>query len=378
MALPSTADLAPTDALTELSLYLRPPGAGVYSVSTGREEIESETVAYLGGTTKPWREHLAALLDLRGRDRVALLAIPSDGGAGIVRGAAWGPQAIRRVFGSAPTFDLGDVFTVPHFIDDEMLSADQRASSQDALYADLPEAERRPLPVSPLTMAERALRLIHHLRPDVRVLILGGDHTVTTAPIRTLLSPDPADNQDCAIVHFDAHTDLLPERLGVRNCFATWAYHANVRLGGGERLLQLGIRASGQGRSQWESRLGVRQVWAEEARSMSPEQLADVVIEHLGRLGTRRLYLSNDIDGTDSYWASACGTPEPGGLEPDQVETVIRRLSEMERVEVLGADIVEVAPGLSLNPEASERTVATAARYARASLELLAADRDRN
>ncbi|MGB1699918.1 MAG: arginase family protein, partial [Nannocystaceae bacterium] len=225
------------------------------------------------------------------------------------------------------------------------------------------------MPVSALSIAARVYRLLAALSPSTKIMLLGGDHSVTWPAMDALLATDPADNADVGIVHFDAHTDLLPERLGVPYCFATWAFHANERLGGGERLLQLGIRASGRGRAHWEPTLGVRQVWADEARAMSPDALATLVVEHLHGRGLRRIYLSNDLDGTDIHWAAACGTPEPDGLHPDQVDAVIRALGG--EFEVFGADLVELAPGLSLHEERAARSVETAVRYTRESLQLL-------
>ena len=109
--------------------------------------------------------------------------------------------------------------------------------------------------------------------------------------------------------------------------------------------------------------------WADEARAQSPAWLANEVVTHLEAHGCHRVYVTNDIDGTDAHWAGACGTPEPNGLSPEAVLAVYDAIRSGP-FEVLGADLVEVAPGLSLDPEASARTVATAARYARASLAL--------
>ena len=365
------ATLDPAAALDELACYLRPPGQGIHSVSTGKAGLEAQTRAYLGPSWdpgQPWRARLDAVLDAK----VAILAIPSDTGAGIVRGAARGPEAIRaalgREFGQAPVLDLGDVFSIPQLLDEAMLSAEQRRRSQDALWPELTEARRRALPVSPLGMAERARRLLAAVAPRLRVMMIGGDHTVTWPVIAPLLEGPPSSISELGVVHFDAHTDLLPERLGVTYCFATWAYHVNAALvanagpdAPSERLIQLGIRASGKPRAHWEQSFGVRQVWADEARSLTPEALAALVVEHLRGRGVKRVYISNDIDGTDALFAAACGTPEPDGLSPDQVCAVISAVGAA--FEVIGADLVELAPGLSLDAEAADLSVRTASRY---------------
>lgn len=368
--LPEPASLDLEGLLDELALYLRPPGQGIHTVSTGRSEVRKKTQSYMGLGWNPehsWREHLRGIASAK----VGMLAIPCDTGAGIVRGCARGPEAIREALGQAPCFELGDVFCVPHFLDEEMLSDAQRQRSQAVLYPEVPEAQRKAMPVSPLGMATRVYQLLAAAAPQLKVMMLGGDHSVTWAPMDALLSTTPADNADVGVVHFDAHTDLLAERLGVRICFATWAYHANQRLGGGQRMIQLGIRASGHDRGHWEKQEDLRQIWPDEAKELGAQGLAQAVLDHLRRKGLKRIYVTNDIDGTDAYWAGACGTPEGNGLHPDQVAAVIEALSATPDLEIIGADLVELAPALGVDAQATQRSIDTAARYTRISVDLL-------
>ena len=79
--------------------------------------------------------------------------------------------------------------------------------------------------------------------------------------------------------------------------------------------------------------------------------------------GVRGVYFSNDIDGTDEAWADATGTPEPGGLTPDFVVELIRRLGR--DIGLIGGDVMEVAPMLRPRADSGERTVALAVRYLR-------------
>ena len=83
--------------------------------------------------------------------------------------------------------------------------------------------------------------------------------------------------------------------------------------------------------------------------------------------GVTGVYFSNDIDGTDDAWADATGTPEPGGLTPDFVVELIRRLGR--DVGLIGGDVVEVAPPLGPTPESTKRTVALAVRYLRETID---------
>lgn len=365
--------------LQELSLYLRPPGQGLYAVSSGKAALRNFTNRYLGLSPQSqkstahdfWVQHLQKLQALRGRDAVVILAIPSDAGAGIMRGANHGPKAIREKLKRAPVFDVGDVITVPHFISDDMLSRVQIHKTQDALYQAVPLAKRRVLPVSPLDIAERVCDILYALNSQIRILLLGGDHTVSLAPVRALHKHLAKSQRPLGILHFDAHTDLLSERMGVAHCFATWAYHANVLIGGQERLLQVGIRKSARDQKYWEAHCCVKQIWSGEALSKSPKELAKTVVAHFKKVGVKSLYVSNDLDGTDARFAAACGTPEPGGLTRAHVLTILKEVKALG-IPIVGADVVELAPGLSLSRKLSEITIATAVSYVNKELDLLA------
>jgi arginase family enzyme len=249
--------------------------------------------------------------------------------------------------------DVGDVFVVPQLLHDDMLSDQQRAACRAAVYG---RDAAHDLPVSPLSIAERAADDLLRMNPDLRIFMLGGDHSVAL-PVVSALARHA--REPWAIVHPDAHTDLLPERLGVRYCFATWAYHANELLGRGGRLVQVGIRASSRPREHWEETLGVRQFWAD-AVAARGEAVIDDVIAHLHAVGAKRVYLSNDIDGTDAAAAPSTGAPETAGLPVAFVRALIRRVGEA--FPLLGADVVEVAPPIGSAADA-QRTTEVAAWY---------------
>ena len=172
-----------------------------------------------------------------------------------------------------------------------------------------PPPPTRRLPVAPLSIAERVVDELLARNAGLRIFMLGGDHSVAW-PVVAAIGRGRC-GEPWAIVHVDAHTDLLPERLGVRLCFATWAYHANELLGRGGRLVQVGVRASSRPKQHWESTLGVRQFWADEVRARG-DAVIDDVIAHLRALGIARVYLSNDIDATDSATRAVDGRARAG------------------------------------------------------------------
>jgi guanidinobutyrase len=357
------------EPLALLARLLRPAGGGIHLVSTGlaeRRALQRQLygVATDGEVADAHRRDLARIATAR----AVILGVPSDTGAGFVRGSNLSPLALRRALVAAnpalPAWleahgvvDAGDVFVVPQLLEDEMVAPAQLARCRAALYPDLPAEEAADLPVSPLTAEARALAALHALNPTAVPVILGGDHSVA-GPVARHLAETRAGRW--GIVQLDAHTDLLAERLGIRDCFATWAYHANERFGRDGRLVQVGLRASAHHRAHWEQTLGVRQFWAEECRA-APERAIEEVVGHLRERGVTAVYLSNDIDATDAAEAPATGTPEPDGLPESFVRELIRRLGAEFRL--VAADLVEVAPALERHPGDGARTLAVAGRY---------------
>ncbi len=359
--------------LEELGLLLRPAGAGLHLVSSGRAEQEALTRHLYGAASdeEVWVRFRARLARLPAA-RAVVLGVPSDVGAGYVRGANLGPQAIRaRLLADDPDWmgraeragvlDLGDVPAIPQLLHDEMLSEAQLLASRRALYPRLPAAEAARLPVSPLSIAERVLDLVLGLNPRAAPVTLGGDHSCAWPAVRALARARPR----LGLVQVDAHTDLLEDRLGVRYCFGTWAFHANDLLGRGGRLVQVGVRASRHDRAHWEQTLGVRQFCAAEVAA-DPARALDAILAHVKASGVGSVYFSNDIDGTDLTFADATGTPEPGGLMPGFVVELVGRLGREPGLG--GADLVEVAPQAARTPGGAERTLAVAARYVRETL----------
>ncbi len=351
-----------------LEIILRPAGGGVYVVSTGLAAQQALQQALYGapdaqGIQAAW----GRALDRLGSARVVVLGVPSDNGAGFTRGANQAPAALRAALLAQPdhplraadVVDVGDVRVIPHLLSEGMLSAPQIAASRAALYGDAATA----LPVSPLALTTLALDALATLAPQAVPVVLGGDHSVGWPAFEAAWRRHERDGgRRLGLLHFDAHTDLLPHRLGVDYCFATWAYHANELLGRDGRLVQVGIRASGHDRAHWEAQLNVRQYWPDGLAGRSVDAVADEIAAHFEALGVDALYVSNDIDGTDPAWAAATGTPAPGGLTPTLVSGLTRRLAA--RFPLVGADLVEVAPPLAGEvPGEPARTLRTALGY---------------
>ncbi len=354
------------EPLETLGRLLKPAGGGIYVVSTGvKEQLAAQREIYGAATDEEVAPRWHAALERLQEAEIAILGVPSDVGAGFERGASFAPQSLRKellrsgswVYRDRRVVDIGDVFVVPQLLHDEMLSPAQLEATRRALYGD--DGVAHGWPVSPLSIAEAALKLVRRIAPNARPLVIGGDHSVGWPVLAAVAE---GREREVGILHFDAHTDLLEMRLGVRYCFATWAYHANELIGRDKRLNQVGIRVSRRTRADWERDLGVRQFWMDEVNARTATDIAAEIVANLRAAGVKGVYVSNDIDGTDPRYALATGTPEPGGLEPDTVVTLIREVAAA--FPVWGADLVEVAPPLRLHAaQEPQTTLETAAKY---------------
>jgi agmatinase len=277
----------------------------------------------------------------------------------------------RQFLTSGQVLDLGDIYVNPHLLHDDMLSQAQIEACRDQMYSALPPEARALLPVSALSQLRVVLESALAVNPNLKPFVLGGDHSVAWPVSQVLAARYP---KTLGILQSDAHTDLLPSRLGVQICFGTWSFHANELIGRGGKMVQLGIRQSGRDQAHWESTTEVKQYWGAEIASRlaanDPEgdTLIDELIHHYQERGVTHLYFSNDIDGTDSAWASSTGTPADGGLTPEFLLRVIERLST--QFTWVGSDIMEVAPPIG-DAESCTRTCELAARYTVASLQAL-------
>jgi agmatinase len=319
--------------------YLCPPGNGVFTVHTAKENKEKlhnslyET-SNSDEVQKKWEKSIELL---QSNKLPCLLGVTSDTGGGIQRGANWGPLFIRTELlkGDAQFFDIGDVRTIPHLLHDKYLNKETIKECQLALYN-----KENSLPVSALSITEDFCEEFYRHSPTTSLFALGGDHSVSYSLVKPWIEAKKKQGKKVAIIHFDAHTDLMASRLGIDICFGSWAYHMIELLDDPSLLVQFGIRSSGQPKEYWEKTLGVKQYWAKEL--LEKNSISEEVISQLKDKQVDELYISFDIDALDSEYASATGTPESGGLAPHHCIGLIDELSK--HFKITGADLVEVAP----------------------------------
>jgi agmatinase len=324
---------------------LCPPGNGVFTVNTAKERKAQLHQALFGETdlTKVdaiWRESLAGLA--QSKYKAVTLGISSDCGGGILRGANWGPLFLRATLAQqqpqAKSFDLGDVRVIPHLLHDKYLNPETIAKCQTALY----QNDTSDYHVSPLSITEDVCDDFYREHPNKGIFGIGGDHSISYPLTKSYLKAKRERGVRTAIIHFDAHTDLLVERLGIDLCFGSWCTHVLEFLPAPHHLIQFGIRSSGRDKSHWESTFGVKQHWAHEIRERGAQAIVDEVIAQLRADKVDELYVSFDIDALDATFAAATGTPEYDGMTPDEAMLILTELNK--HFPITAADMMEIAP----------------------------------
>lgn len=170
----------------------------------------------------------------------------------------------------------------------------------------------------------------------IRPVAVGGDHTIPLPILRGLSNGTPV-----GILQIDSHSDTLDELCGTKVNHATFMRRGlEEGLIDPKRVVQLGLRGSRFGPDDiaFGIEAGFTVITFDEyedmGRAAALERIAEV-------LGTGPTYVTLDIDGLDPSFCPGTPVPEIGGITPRDVQVILRAL---EGVDVVGADISEVAP----------------------------------
>jgi len=144
-----------------------------------------------------------------------------------------------------------------------------------------------------------------------------------------------------AVVHFDAHLDTWDTYFG-----AAYTHGTPFRRASEEGLLDrsgclhVGIRSSlyTDVDLTQDTELGFQQISAPEVEHLGVPGMVERIAQ---RVSDRPVYVSVDIDVLDPAHAPGTGTPEAGGLTSRELLATLRSFA---RLNLIGADIVEVAP----------------------------------
>jgi agmatinase len=238
---------------------------------------------------------------------IALLGVPFDAASTYRHGAAGGPEAIRAELHRARSYS--NMFT------EGGLDLDRPGLLVDAgdVPCDGAEATRASIEAAVAAELDRGHRL----------LVLGGDHSITYPVLRAVHRRLGT----LDVLHLDAHPDLYPELGGDRYSHAS-PFARALEEGLIGRLAQVGIRTMNPVQRLVAERHGVEVTTMMDWKGPPRFQF------------DRPVWISTDLDAIDPGFAPGVAHPEPGGLSVREVIAVIQRVEGR----VIGADLVEYNP----------------------------------
>ena len=267
---------------------------------------------------KAWREIATENADTAD---VNIMGITFDGAASVGKGAAMGPEQIRKCTEVLPPVNqTGQFFRELRVYD----AGDVEFSLNWHKYYGDVEAKAAEL-----------------LETGKFCIFLGGDHSVTIPLSKAVRKVHP--DKKIGFIHFDSHPDLCDEYEGSK-----WSHACPLRrvvedvIAPGD-LAQVGIRSYEYEEIEFfaeHPELTVIKAYDifQEGYKAAAEKLVEKFADY------DFVYITLDIDALDPAFAPGTGTPEAGGLSSRELMYIINEL--MNRTPVKAMDIVEVSPPL--------------------------------
>ncbi|KAI2627363.1 Arginase/deacetylase [Hypomontagnella submonticulosa] len=296
---------------------------------------------------------------------LAFIGAPFDTGTSYRPGARFGPSGIRQ---GSRRLNLYGGYNVP--LDTNPFNGwakvldcgDIPVTSYDNVWAlkQIEEGHYNILSRAPKSAADRP-GPSKKGKTLPRVITLGGDHTITLPLLRSInRAYGPV-----SVIHFDSHLDTWrpkvfggsPSEVASIN-HGTYFYHASREgLLANDSNVHAGIRTTLSGPSDYENDgyCGFEIVEAREIDTIGTDGIIKKIVDRVGT--SNPVYLSLDIDTLDPAFAPATGTPETGGWSTRELRTILRGLQD---VNLIAADIVEVAPAYDTNAEHTTMAAADA------------------
>jgi agmatinase len=252
---------------------------------------------------------------------IAVLGVPFDGGTSFRPGARFGPSAVREASrllrpGYHVELDVTPVEAV------QVVDAGDVACTPYDIAKAVEQIEEQALPL---------------MAKDKRVIAVGGDHTIALPMLRAVNKV----HGPVALLHFDAHLDTWDTYFDEPITHGTMfrrAFEEGLLIE--DKSMHVGIRGPVYDRDDF---LRDHEFGFQIIRSTDIDDIgvAAAIAKVRERLGDTSVYLSVDIDVLDPAFAPGTGTPEMGGLHSREL---LRLLRGLNGINIVGADVVEVAP----------------------------------
>ena len=267
---------------------------------------------------------LPVVKDLKDLD-YCICGVPWDGGTTNRPGARHGPREVRN---------SSSLIRLYHPV------------SLKSPYNEYNIADIGDCPVNPADLQDSLNKIENYyneiIKSNVIPLSIGGDHLVSLPILRALAKKGPV-----ALFQFDSHSDTWDSYFGGYKYTHGTPFRRAVEenLVDPKKYVMLGIRGSlyDPDDMKWARDQGITIITIDEYHEMGFKKSMEIVQNILGNTPT---YLTFDIDGIDPTYAPGTGTPEVGGFNVRESQLIIRKLN---KINFIGADVVEVSPPFDLN-----------------------------
>jgi len=167
------------------------------------------------------------------------------------------------------------------------------------------------------------------------VVTLGGEHTISSAPIYSHLLKYP----NMSVLQFDAHSDLRDTYQNSKYSHASIMARV-VEFINPKKVTQVGIRAQCIEEANLIKQTGINTFFASDIRTDKySKNWQKEVVDSLGN----DIYVTFDVDYFDPSIMAATGTPEPDGFLYSETIDVFREIRKQGK-KIIGLDTVELAP----------------------------------
>ncbi len=174
--------------------------------------------------------------------------------------------------------------------------------------------------------------VLKHIKNNKFVVTLGGEHTISTAPIKAHFDS----YKDLSVLHFDAHSDLRDSYEGTKYSHASFCARVAEFT---KDITQVGIRAQCREEYEFIKKNKIKTFYAYAIRNgLHGKNWQEKVIKGL----KKNVYITFDVDYFDPSIMSSTGTCEPLGFYWEETIALLKKLGRQRKV--VGFDVVELAP----------------------------------
>ena len=244
---------------------------------------------------------------------VSLLGVPYDGTSCFRPGSRFGPSAVRE-----------DSYGI------ETYCPQLNLDLEDIKFADVGSLDV-PLGDAKLTIDYVKNGIDILLKNNLKPLIIGGEHSITTGIIKSIVTNYP----ELIMIQLDAHADLRDEWLGSKFSHACTMKRC-LEILPSKNIFQIGIRSGTKSEflEMNNTKRLIKHTYGENAKYLE---------EALKNFKGKPIYLTFDLDWFDPSVMPGTGTPEPGGYFWGDFAAIIDVIKSHN---LIGADVVELSPKL--------------------------------